>query len=78
MHPINRRCSLLVFQTSLGADKWGRQYLRGKAEFTALNALGVQCRMPNINQEVDLAALLGVVDALSELDTVSTGESAVI
>lgn len=31
-----------------------------------------------INQQVDLAAVLGVFSALSELDTLSTGESAVI
>lgn len=34
--------------------------------------------MRNINQEVDLAAVLGVFNALSELNTLSTGESAVI
>lgn len=56
----------------------GKGSILGKAEFTALNALGVERRMPNINQEVDLAAVLGVFSALSELDPPSTGESAMI
>jgi len=69
---------LVIHSEHIRELRWERQYFIGEAAFTAINALGVQCRMPNINQEVDLAAVLGVFNALSELDPPRAGESAMI